>query len=147
MRNATRGYAQFVEVPVGPQRVWQALIDPLELQEWHAIRAEVEPRQGGRFRTVMSDGRARDAVIDVYDPGRRLRLLYYPDATMPGAATIADDLLLDARADKTVVRVLGAGIPEEREWDPYYKWLRVGWIYRLAELKKWLAVAPMKVAQ
>ena len=146
MRSPTRGYAQFVEVPDSPERVWRALIEPVELQEWLAAGAEVEPRKGGRYRTTLSDGRVRDAVIDVFDPGRRLRLLYYPDPGMPGEATIADDLMLDRRDGKTVVRVLGAGIPDEREWDPYYKWLRVGWIYRLAELKKWLVASPLQAA-
>lgn len=140
MRSKARGYAQFVEIRQPPERVFAAFADARALEGWYATEASVEPRRGGRLRVKLANGRVRDATIDVWDPARRLRLIYMPDATLPASATgpIVEDILFDVKAGRTVVRVLGNGVPGEREWDPHFLALRRGWAFWLYALKRHL---------
>ncbi|HUO80047.1 MAG TPA: SRPBCC domain-containing protein [Steroidobacteraceae bacterium] len=144
MSQPARGYAQFVEIRQPPERVFAAFADARELQGWYATEASVEPRRGGRLRVKLGNGRVRDATIDVWEPGRRLRLIYMPDPTLPASATgpIVEDVLFDVKPGLTVVRVLGNGVPGEREWDTHFLALRRGWAFWLHSLKKYLEGTP-----
>ncbi len=135
-----RGYAQFVEVHADAARAFAACTDEHWLRRWYAREAHVDPRRGGAFRVVTRDGRRREATVDIWDPGRRLRLIYVPEPEVlsldaDGVGPVTEDLLFDPRGDRTVVRVLGSGVPDAREWDRYYSRLRLGWAYWLHELK------------
>jgi uncharacterized protein YndB with AHSA1/START domain len=140
MSSRQRGYAQFVEIRQPPERVFAAFADPLQLAGWYAAEASVDPRRGGRLLVKLANGRVRDATIDVWDPGRRLRLIYMPDPTLPASTTgpIVEDVLFDVKPGRTVVRILGNGVPGEREWDVHYLALRRGWAYWLYALKRLL---------
>jgi uncharacterized protein YndB with AHSA1/START domain len=136
-----RGFAQFVEVRVSPELAWAACTEEPWLRRWYAREAHVDPRSGGAFRVRTLDGRVRDATVDVWDPGRRLRLIYFPDREMlpllgDGDGPLSEDLLFDTKPGRTVVRVFGSGIPDAREWDAYYQKLRLGWAYWLNALKR-----------
>jgi uncharacterized protein YndB with AHSA1/START domain len=140
MSPKARGYAQFVEIRQPPERVFAAFADPRQLEAWYAVEASVEPRLGGRLRVRLKNGRVRDATIDVWDPARRLRLIYMPDPSLPAstAGPIVEDVLFDVKPGRTVVRILGHGVPSEREWDPHFLALRRGWAFWLHSLKKLL---------
>jgi uncharacterized protein YndB with AHSA1/START domain len=148
MSTSMRGYAQFVNISGSPERAFNAFTDKDTIVRWYGVEATVEPRRGGMFRVRLSDGRVRDATIDVWDPGRRLRLIYMPDTGAPVPSTLAsgpivEDVLFDAKPGRTVIRVLGSGVPDSREWDNYLKWLRTGWTYWLNQLKRLIeAEAP-----
>ena len=144
MSHKPRGYAQFVEIRQPPERVFAAFTDPAQLTRWYAAEASVEPRRGGRLCVTLANGRVRDATIDVWEPARRLRLIYMADPTLPSSATgpIVEDVLFDSKEGRTVVRVLGNGVPGEREWDPHFVLLRRGWTYWLHALKRFLEGDP-----
>jgi hypothetical protein len=80
-----------------------------------------------------------EAHIDVYDANRRMRLIYLPSDTLPATETaiVADFILEPATAPATgsILRVLGSGIPEGRQWDTQFKRMKVGWAAALARLK------------
>ncbi|HXQ64035.1 MAG TPA: SRPBCC domain-containing protein [Steroidobacteraceae bacterium] len=140
MTKAVRGYAQFVQIQRPPSRVFSAFTSKEQLERWYAAEASVEPRRGGALWVRFKDGKTRDALIDVFDQDRRLRLIYMPDPAMPpmppaGGGPIVEDVLFDPKGANTMVRVLGAGVPGEREWDAYFIWLRAGWTYWLHTLK------------
>ena len=149
MSTSTRRYAQFVNISSAPERAFSAFTDEDTILRWYGVEATVEPRRGGMFRVRLADGRVRDATIDVWDPGRRLRLIYMPDTGAPVPLTLAsgpivEDVLFDSKPGRTVIRVLGSGVPDSREWDNYLKWLRTGWTYWLNQLKRLLeAEAPV----
>lgn len=146
---SSRGYAQFVEIHVDSAAAWAAFTEEPALRQWLALEAQVEPHAGGGFRVRLRDGRVRDATIDVWDVERRLRLIYFPDpelVTNEAYGPIVEDVLFDAKPGRTVVRVLGAGVPAGREHDRYYAKLRLGWAYALHELKKHLEAAPGRAA-
>jgi len=140
MAKPTRGYAQFVEIQRPATRVFGAFTSADWLARWYAMEASVDARKGGTFRVKLRDGTVRDAVIDVYEQDRRLRLIYMPDPALPavpaGGGPIVEDVLFDLKPGRTVVRVLGSGVPGEREWDAYFLWLRKGWSYWLHALKR-----------
>ncbi len=138
----SRGYAQFVEIRAANEAAWAAFTEEPWLRRWYALDATVEPWRGGAFRARLKDGRVRDATIDVWDPGRRLRLIYFPDAEFvapgdPGeAGPVVEDVMFDTKPGRSVVRVFGSGVPQGKGWDTYHARLRLGWAYHLHALKR-----------
>jgi hypothetical protein len=80
-----------------------------------------------------------EASIDVFDPERRLRLIYLPSPAFPAtdSAIVADFILEPAPppARGVIVRLLGMGVPDGREWDVPFKRMKLGWAAALARLK------------
>ena len=107
-----------------------------ELARWFGPNAEVKPCVGGTFDSTLDPGIHRQASIDVFEPGRRLRLVYLPPAGLPGCdGAMVDDFMLESEAGATIVRLLGSGVPHETPWDEYYLKLRVNSERALARLK------------
>lgn len=132
----TRGYAHHVDIEVPVSLVWEALTHVPTIVRWYADRAIVEPRAGGRYFVERKDRGARDAQIDVFEPNRRLRLVYLKSPGLPpGDTALVDDFLLDSKEDATVLRILGSGIPDTKEWDPIYARLRLGWPILFRQLR------------
>jgi Activator of Hsp90 ATPase homolog 1-like protein len=138
-----RGYVHRVDIHADVTQVWQALIDPVLLARWHVSDARVDARAGGSFWTRLAPKLEREAHIDVFRPPQRLRLLYMPMAGLPDTGAVPiDDFMLEPDeaatrrgAPVTVLRLIGSGIPEVREWDPMFIRLRGGWERALLRLK------------
>jgi uncharacterized protein YndB with AHSA1/START domain len=136
MAAKTRGYAHRIDIVAPASRVWTALIEPKLLSRWFGPGAEVRPRAGGTFDVNLDPGIPRQASIDVFEPGRRLRLVYLPPAGLPPYdGAMVDDFMLEREGPNTIVRLLGSGIPHEEPWDEYYLKLRVHSERALARLK------------
>ncbi|HVN43714.1 MAG TPA: SRPBCC domain-containing protein [Steroidobacteraceae bacterium] len=136
MGDRERGYAHRVDVLADASEVWRALTDPTQLPRWCSPQAVIQPRQGGLFRASVDRVSEFEARIDVFDPGRRLRLLYLPSSALPPAATVmVDDFILDRAPGGTIVRLLGSGVSGAPEWDTQYWRLRTSWQQALARLK------------
>lgn len=135
----TRGYAHHVDIDVPVALVWEALTHVPTIVRWYADRAIVEPRVGGRYFVERKDRGARDAQIDVFDPNRRLRLVYLKSpGSPPSDSALVDDFILDTKGNATVLRILGSGIPDTKEWDPIYARLRLGWPILFRQLRQML---------
>jgi uncharacterized protein YndB with AHSA1/START domain len=144
-RNGTRGYAHLVELDVPPARAWRALIDPALIKVWSGLEAQVDARQGGLYRIGAAQAGAREAHIDIFDPNRRLRLIYLNGRGWPPAdSAVVDDFILDQRKGdaKTSLRLLGSGVPDSQDWDPHYARLRMGWERFMARIKVTLESPP-----
>ena len=132
----TRGFAQRIDIAATPARVWSVLCSPALIPLWMGGDARIKPQKGGSVSATVSPGLARDAVIDIFDPPRRLRLIYL---TPPGLATfdgaVVDDLLLDTEDGSTVVRLLCSGVPDLPEWTAHFGRLRGSSERMLARLK------------
>ncbi len=145
MQTSTRGYAQMVTIATDTAAAWRACTDADWLRRWYAIDASIEPRRGGRWRMRRRDGATCEAIIDVWDVGRRLRLIYLTPPSgvaLADGSPIVDDLLFDVRGPEALVRVLGSGVPVSPDWDRHYVVLRQAWAYYLRELKRALEEAP-----
>jgi len=148
MSETNRGYAQVVGIAARPTAAWRAFTEEPMLVRWYAAAARVDPHLGGTFWVRLRDGRERNAVIDVWEVGRRLRLVYFPTPGLPAppdGAPLTEDVLFDIRPGRTLVRVLGANVPDTPEWVPEYLRLRMGWAYWLNQLKK-LLETPAELA-
>jgi hypothetical protein len=144
MAKQSRGYVHRVDIRAELEDVWQALIDPVMLAKWYVPNARIDAREGGSYWTRLDAKLVREAHIDVFIPPRRLRLIYMPLTTLPdNGAVLVDDFLVDtdqaasraAGANITIVRLMGSGVPDGREWDAMYMRLRGGWERALMRLK------------
>ena len=136
MSDKLRGYAHRVDVTVAPQKVWQALTHSEHLTRWCSPGAEIRAKPGGLFRACVDRVVELEASIDVFEPGRRLRLIYLPSKELPPTVdAIVDDFILEPVAGGTIVRLLGSGIPSTLGWDAQYKRLRLGWQAAMTRLK------------
>jgi uncharacterized protein YndB with AHSA1/START domain len=135
MADRTRGYAHRIDIAAEASRVWRALTDPGLLVRWCAKGATIKAREGGSFTAPFDGDYALDAHIDVFLPGRRLRLVHMRAAQLPESdAVIVDDFLIEG-TDTVIVRLLGSGFPDDEAWDPAYRGLRRSWERALARLK------------
>ncbi|MDP8983520.1 MAG: SRPBCC domain-containing protein [Pseudomonadota bacterium] len=144
-RSGTRGYAHLVEIDVPVGRVWRALTEPGLMRIWSGQEAEIDARKGGLYRIGRRNLGGREAHIDIFDPNRRLRLIYLPGPDMPaGDSAVVDDFLLDLRdGTRTAsLRVLGSGVPDVADWDKSYVRMRMNWERFLSRIKATLESPP-----
>ena len=78
MAQQTRGYAHRVDIRADIDEVWKSLTEPERLARWCAQQARVDAREGGSYWLRVDAGLTREAHIDVFQPPRRLRLIYLP---------------------------------------------------------------------
>ncbi len=136
MADRVRGYAHRVDIAADVQAVWRAFTSPTDLPIWCSPDARMRARTGGLFRASVDRVTELEAHIDVFDPARRLRLIYLPCAVLPAAdSAIVVDFILEPAQDTTIMRVLGSGFPEGPDWDVQYKRMRMGWERAMARLK------------
>jgi uncharacterized protein YndB with AHSA1/START domain len=136
MAERTRGYAHRIEVNAPLEMVWRGLVDPLKMRLWYGPDARVTAREGGGYYVRAASDLEREAHIDVFEPGRRLRLIYMPPPALHGDdAVLVDDFVLTREGQLAVLHVLGSGFLVEESWDIYYNRLRTGWPRALARLK------------
>ena len=89
----------------------------------------------------------REAHIDIFEPNRRLRLIYFNSPDLPTSdSAVVDDFLLDVRKGEgtTSLRLLGSGVPEAPSWDHTYVRLRMGWERFMARIKVTLESPPRR---
>ena len=103
---------------------------------WYGPGARITPKAGGSYSMRIDRNIEREAHIDVFETGRRLRLIYMPPEGLPSNdAVIVDDFILDTEEGVAVLRLLGSGFPMDETWDSYYVRLRSHWGLALARLK------------
>ncbi len=136
MRERGRGYAHRVDIVADASDVWRALTEPEYLARWCSPGAQIRPQKGGLFRASVDRVTELEAHIDVFEPGRRLRLIYLPSKALPPTDDpIVDDFMLDSKEPGTILRLLGSGIPPTEEWNTQYQRLRLGWQQAMTRLK------------
>jgi len=128
MSDKERGYAHRIDIRAGTQQVWRALTEAELLTRWCSPKAE--------FRASVDRVTELEAHIDVFEPGRRLRLMYLRSPGLPPIDSVmVDDFILDPVPGGTIVRLLGSGVPATPEWDTQYRRLRTGWQQAMTRLK------------
>ena len=136
MSDKERGYAHRVDILADAREVWAALTERQHLARWCSPAAHIHARPGGSFRASVDRVTEFEARIDVFEPARRLRLMYLPSRDLPrGDSVMVDDFILDAVTGGTIVRLLGSGVPAGPEWDTQYWRLRTSWQAALTRLK------------
>ena len=143
MSDKERGYAHRVDIRADAQQVWRALTETEQLTRWCSPDAEIRARKGGLFRASVDRVTEFEAHIELFEPGRRLRLIYLKSAALPPADTVmVDDFMLEPVPGGTIVRLLGSGVPATLEWDTQYRRLRTSWQQAIVRLKVLLERQP-----
>src|SRR5258708_18265266 len=136
MSDKERGYAHRVDIRADAQQVWRAFTDAEQLKGWCSPDAEIRARQGGLFRASVDRVTEFEAHIEVFEPGRRLRLMYLRSPELPPTDNVmVDDFILEPVPGGTIVRLLGSGVPSTPEWDTQYRRLRTSWQQAIIRLK------------
>ena len=136
MSDKQRGYVHRVDIHASAEDVWRALTEAAGLRQWCAPDAAIAARRGGLFRASVDRLTEFEAHIDVFEPPRRLRLVYLPARALPPADTVMiDDFILEAAPRGTIVRLLAAGVSAAPAWDTQYQRLRMSWHAALQRLK------------
>ena len=128
MSDKERGYAHRVDILAEPGEVWRALTDNQHLARWCSPGCGHPGAPGCSFRASVDRVTEFEAHIDVFEPGRRLRLLYLPVPDLPRSDSVmVDDFILDRVPGGTIVRLLGSGVRQCLERDMQYWRLRTSW--------------------
>ena len=61
-----------IVLPVEPDRAWELITDPDELEGWLADEVELDPEEGGDVYVRFEDGEERWGTVEEADPERRL---------------------------------------------------------------------------
>ena len=138
-RRPTRDVTKTLAVGAPPDAVWRALTDADELVRWFPLEARVEPGHGGSIWLGWPEPWHFDTRIDVWEPGRRLRLVEARDD--PGV-TLAMDFRLERRDGGTTLRLVHSGFGPEADWDAEYDGVENGWTFELRSLRHYLERHP-----
>jgi uncharacterized protein YndB with AHSA1/START domain len=135
MAQRLRGYAHRTDIAASAQTVWRALTEAESLARWCSPDAWIRAKPGGLFRATVDRVTQLEAHIDVYEPARRLRLIYLPCAALPVDEAVTDDFMLAADPRGTIVRLIGSGFVASEMGDVQFRRMRTGWERALARLK------------
>ena len=72
-----------LEVPVGTDEVWEALVEDDRRAEWFGGDTELDARPGGRGFVTDEDGTRRDVLVHEVEPGRRLSFDWWTEDEVP----------------------------------------------------------------
>jgi uncharacterized protein YndB with AHSA1/START domain len=123
---------------VPPEVVWRALTDAEELARWFPLAARVEPGVGGAISLSWGQQGTETAVIEVWEPNRRLRTVDRRRDAAGRVVEIAVDYLIAVEGGQTTLRVVHAGFGAGAEWDQEYDGTVRGWGYELRGLRHYL---------
>ncbi|MFF5258335.1 SRPBCC domain-containing protein [Actinomadura viridis] len=128
----TREHRHEIEIDASSDDVWRAVTDGDELTRWYAGRATSVPGEGGAVTVGWenADGGLDEGTsrIEVWEPGRRLRLVDEPAEGFPAAdGPTVQEWTIEVRGGRTVLRLVHSGFPESDDWDGIYDSTDHGW--------------------
>lgn len=115
-----------IKAPI--ERVWQALVDPKEIEGWGAGPAEMDDKVGTLFKLWGGDVHGKN--VEVIEDKRLVQEWYGGDWPEPSKVTIS----LQADGDDTVLNLVHEDIPDKEAGSIDDGWNR----YYFGEMKKYL---------
>ncbi len=99
-----------------PETIWPFLTDPEQLARWQGVDAEIDPRPGGIHRVALGGGRHQAAgeYVEVVPMERVVYTFGWDEPghpIPPGSTTVS--ISLEPDGDKTLVRLVHSGLPED----------------------------------
>lgn len=133
----TRSQQHEIEIDASPEAVWRAITDADELARWFAEEARVTPGEGGKIWISWGGGQDGTSLIEVWEPGKKLRMALQNDPdkcgpvtehiTTPLQSPMIDEYTIETRNGRTVLRLVSSGIPDSSDWEAYYDGTNRGW--------------------
>jgi uncharacterized protein YndB with AHSA1/START domain len=150
----TRSQQHEIEIDATPEAVWRAITDADELAKWFVEQARVTPGEGGEIWVSWGEGQDGKSRIEVWEPGKRLRLALQNNAdncgpaseniTTPLQSPMIDEYTIETRNGRTVLRLVNSGIPDSADWETYYDGTNRGWDMFFIGLRHYLENHPGK---
>jgi uncharacterized protein YndB with AHSA1/START domain len=120
------------EIDATPDEVWAAISTGNGLDAWFMGRNEVEPREGGVFRSEVA-GYPMESTVAVWKPPERLVTTMPP---APDGSTHTFDYQLEPRGTGTSIRWHHTGFLGSEHWEAEYEGMGEGdpvYFHKLAE--------------
>jgi uncharacterized protein YndB with AHSA1/START domain len=113
-----------IVIDATPETIWPFLSEPDKLVQWHGTEAEIDPRPGGVYRVlVMGQYPTAGEYVEVV-PREKVVFTFgwehEGNPVQPGSTTI--EITLQPEGDKTRVRLVHRGLPEEAVADHTHGW-------------------------
>jgi uncharacterized protein YndB with AHSA1/START domain len=110
------------EIDATPDEVWAAISTGRGLDAWFMGRNDVEPREGGTFRSEVA-GYPMEATVTVWQPPERLVTTMPP---APDGSTHTFDYQLEPRGNATAIRWHHSGFLGSEHWEAEYEGMSEG---------------------
>lgn len=136
----SRQFEMQLEIAAPRGAVWSAISSDTELRRWFAPDAKVVPRVGGEILWRWGDLHAWPQVIEIWEPGSRLRTRY--DSSIVdgegGKLPLFLDFFLEGEGGRTTLRLVHSGFGPEATFDEEYDGISRGWPVELRSLRLYL---------
>jgi uncharacterized protein YndB with AHSA1/START domain len=127
-----------------PEQVWEAIATGPGIDSWFMGRNEIDPREGGQVRMVVTDYFTAESTITAWDPPNRLA---YRSAEAEDGSFMAFEFLVEGREQgSTVIRLVHSGFLGGDDWEAEYDALRKGDPMYLRSLGTYLTYFPGRTA-
>ena len=133
----TRSHSESMQTGAPIDEVWQALTEIEQLKQWLAREGEFLAQVGGAFNLALRDGYSVAGRLDIFIPPRRYRAAIVPLADEPPLPTgpIMVEIALSSQDELTELVVTVSGIPDNEDWEEYYRLSVDRWRTALLELR------------
>ena len=146
---SVRHHTAEIDLPAAPERVFSLLHTPSAIRGWwHASRAIVVPRTGGVWAAAWGDDEdapdyLTSAIVEVFEPPRRLRLTDYRYVAQSGELPFEADFSVEFEVVPHIsgsrLRVTQSGFPAAPVADEFLADCETGWHDTLASIRRFLA--------
>ena len=113
-----------IMIEATPETIWPFLTDPDQLVQWHGTVAEIDPRPGGGYRVfVAGQFQSAGEYVEVV-PLEKVVFTFGWEADghpIPSGSTTIE-ITLHPEGDKTLVRLVHSGLPEDAVGDHGNGW-------------------------
>jgi uncharacterized protein YndB with AHSA1/START domain len=116
-----------IMIDATPETIWPFLVDPGKHVEWLGTVADIDPRPGGVYRVNVQGIHQSAGEYTEVVPQQKVAFTFgweeEGNPIRPGSTTIA--ITLHPEGDKTLVRLVHSGLPEDavsdhtQGWDHY----------------------------
>lgn len=139
----TRKQEHMIEINAPVEAVWKALTEAEELTRWFSEEARITPGEGGSILASWGEGQSGEKRIDVWEPGKRLRLTtvasdFESEKLASLKEPIVEEYTLESHGDRTVLRLVYSGVPDSSDWDGFYDGTNRGWWMFFCALRHYL---------
>ena len=136
----SRQFEMQLEIAAPRDAVWSAISSDTELRRWFAPEAKVVPGAGGEILWRWNGLHSWPQVIEVWEPGSRLRTRYDSsvDDGEGGKLPLWLDFFLEGEGGRTTLRLVQSGFGPESTFDEEYDGISRGWPVELRSLRLYL---------
>lgn len=132
-----REFEMQLSIAAAPYLVWRAVSEAQEVARWFAPEVEIVPGPDGRVVWKWGITHTWKSVIEVWEPGKRLRLRYDSPVSdgKGGKRPLFVDFILHSEKGVTALRLVHSGFGPEADFDGEYDGISKGWPVELRSLR------------